>query len=449
MPRASFTTVALGVAVALVLADSSVVILALPAILEQYDAEVAEVAWVVTSFNLALAVAALPAAYVVRRIGPSGPTTLGLVGFAAASLLCAAAPSLGVLIGARAGQAVAGAFVLAGTLELLARVTGDDRRGSSLWVRAGVIGAAVGPAVGGLLTQLLSWESIFIAQAPLALVAVAATLRVVERAPRPAAPPSRPLIPAHVALVLLSGALTAALFLIVLLLIEGWRQEPIVAALTVTVMPLAAIAAAYIPRSYGDHRARAIAGAIAIAAGLGALALLPGASPWWTVPPQIMIGLGLGLAVEELTSLTLAGREPLALHGGAAIASRHAGVVIGLLLLTPVFTTDLDRQTVAAERAGAALVLDARIEPTQKVELALEIADELRRQKGQLPDLGPAFAVAPSTGSDGAAARQLARDLEDQIQRAGTHAFSRSFAVAAALALLALIPLAILVRRAS
>ena len=86
-------------------------ILALPAIYREFSATVADVAWVVTAFNLALAVAAIPAATLVRRVGAARLCSAGLLVFAVASLACAIAPSLGVLIGARALQGLAGAGV--------------------------------------------------------------------------------------------------------------------------------------------------------------------------------------------------------------------------------------------------------------------------------------------------------------------------------------------------
>ncbi|MBA3327546.1 MAG: MFS transporter, partial [Solirubrobacterales bacterium] len=108
----------LAVAVGLVLADSSVVTLALPEILREFDAGVGTVAWVLIAFNLALALAAVPGARVAR--GRARPAYgVGILAFAAASALCASAPSLGVLIAGRVGQGVAGAVVVAAALELL------------------------------------------------------------------------------------------------------------------------------------------------------------------------------------------------------------------------------------------------------------------------------------------------------------------------------------------
>jgi len=61
----------------------------------------------------------------------------------------------------------------------------------------------------------------------------------------------------------------------------------------------------------------------------------------WTLAPQVLIGLGLGLSVDSLTVAALTDRSPRALHGGWTIAARHAGVVAGLAILTPIFTADL------------------------------------------------------------------------------------------------------------
>ena len=155
----------LGLSVGLVLADSSVVTIALPEILARYDVEIATLAWALTSYNLALALAALPAAFLARR-SPTRVFGAGVVLFAAASLVCAFASSFGLLVSARAAQGAAGAAVVCGALALLADAAGGDAPAARIWAFAGVIGAALGPAAGGVLTQLFGWESIFLVQAP-------------------------------------------------------------------------------------------------------------------------------------------------------------------------------------------------------------------------------------------------------------------------------------------
>ena len=120
--------------------------------------------------------------------------------------------------------------------------TGSEARAVAAWATAGALGAAIGPALGGALTEAISWQAIFIAQTPAALLAIP-VLRGPSPRPEEAIPAGRPRIGPNVALGLISAALTAALFLLVLMLIEGWRMTPLQAAATVSIMPLFAFAA--------------------------------------------------------------------------------------------------------------------------------------------------------------------------------------------------------------
>ena len=97
----------------MVLADSSIVILALPEILVHYDVSINDVAWVLTLFNLVLAIVAVPAAHLARRRAPAAFCRVGLVVFAAASLGVRVAPTF--------------AWLLASP-----RCPGDRRRGGDL-----------------------------------------------------------------------------------------------------------------------------------------------------------------------------------------------------------------------------------------------------------------------------------------------------------------------------
>src|SRR6516165_8994311 len=113
------TVALLSLVVAVVLGDAGVVTLALPEILRDFNAAVGGVAWVLIAFNLVLAVVAVPAARLCVRGDPAMATAGGLIGFGIATTVCAAAPSLGVLVAARAIQAAGGAVVIVGSLELL------------------------------------------------------------------------------------------------------------------------------------------------------------------------------------------------------------------------------------------------------------------------------------------------------------------------------------------
>jgi MFS family permease len=434
----------LGVAIALALADSSIVTLALPEILGEFDVAITSVAWVLTSFNLVLAVTAVPVAY-VARMRPRVAFAVGVVVFASASLACGLAPSFEVLVAARCVQAVGAALIVTAALDLLSQVAGSDEGALRVWVAAGVLGAALGPAAGGILTQLLGWESIFLVQVPLVLVLLLALPGL--SAQRVAAPAGRPSLAANAALLLVAGGLVAALFLVVLLLVDGWGMSPAAAGLVVTVMPLTAIVVGRLrPRSLGPVQGVAC-GVILLSGGLAALALMPRAGWGWTILPQILVGAGLGLTVAGLTELALRGRADQVVHGGWTLAARHAGVVLGLLLLAPVLTAALEENRDEAIRAGAAVVLDSEIPPLDKLGVAQDVLAEVDRanEAGELPDVERAFEGRP----DDDEWSSLVSGLQEQLDRAVTSAFSGPFLLAAALALCALVPLAFVWRRES
>jgi MFS family permease len=451
----------LGLAIGLALADSSIVTLALPEILGQFDVGVTTVAWVLTSFNLVLALSALPAAYLARR-RPRRAFVVGAAVFATSSLACGLAASFELLIAARCIQAVGAALVVTAALGLLSDTTRSDVRAIRVWVAAGVLGAALGPAAGGVLTEVFGWESIFLVQVPLVLVSFVALRGVSVRAlpaPRARSAPlqgssrgrtprerisvlrnsaARPHLTANAALLLLSGGLVAALFLLVLLLVTGWGMSPAAAGLVVTVLPLAAIAAARLsPRSIGIGM-RMTTGVILVSGGLAALAFLPRAGWAWTVAPQLLVGAGIGLALAALTERAVGGRAHQVVHGGWTLAARHAGVVLGLLLLAPVLTSALEQSREEAVRAGAAEVLDSRIPALDKLRVVQDVLDEVdeAEKRGELPDVSAAFEDRPDDDDY----RDLLTALQDQLDRAVTDAFSTPFLLAAAIALGALVP---------
>jgi MFS family permease len=425
----------LGLGVGLALADSSIVTLALPEILGEFDVGITTVAWVLTSFNLVLAVVAVPAAYVARR-RPRIVFAAGTLVFAASSLACGLAPWFEMLVAARCVQALGAALMVTAALDLLSQALGDGASAARVWVAAGVVGAALGPVAGGVLTQALGWESIFLAQVPLALCLLPALRGLSSRPVR--APAGRPQVSSNVALLLVSGGLVAALFLIVLLLVDGWRLSPAVAGLVVTVMPLAAIAAARCAPATVGIGMRTAAGIVLLGGGLVGLAVLPRAGWAWTIAPQLLVGAGIGLALGALTERAVAGRAEQVVHGGWTLAARHAGVVLGLLLLAPLLTSALQRNEDRAIRAGTAVVLDSKIPALDKLRLARDVLDEADRaeEEGKLPDVGAVFEDRP----DDEEYRTLLVRLEDQLDRAVTDAFSKPFLLAAALALGALVP---------
>ena len=215
-----------------------------------------------------------------------------------------------------------------------------------------------------------------------------------------------------------------------LLLVSGWGMSPATAGIVVTVLPLAAIAAGRVPSAWAGAGIRIASGVVLVAGGLTALALLPRAGWAWTIAPQLLVGAGIGLALAALTERALAGRAEQIVHGGWTLAARHAGVVLGLLLLAPVLTSALEHSRDEAVRAGAAEVLDSRIPPLDKLRVAQDVLDEVDKaeKRGELPDVSAALADRPDDGDY----RALITGLQDQLDRAVTDAFSTPFLLAAA-----------------
>jgi hypothetical protein len=116
-------------------------------------------------------------------------------------------------------------------------------------------------------------------------------------------------------------------------------------------------------------------------------------------------------------------------------------VVLGLAILTPVFTADLRDAQVPAQEAITALVLDAPLPAQDKIAVARGLGDQLTDERGRVPDLHPAFARLRLGPGERPAARQLEKDLDAQLRRAATHAFRDSFLAGAVLALAALVAL--------
>jgi MFS family permease len=443
-------TGAIATGVAIVLSDSSIVVLALPEIFREFNTTVEGVSWVLISFNLALALAAVPGALAARRLGPGRTAALGLAVFAGGSLACGLATGLGPLLAGRVVQAIGGALAVTASLELLIAARGSERRGIAFWVGAGAIGAALGPGIGGFLTELVSWQSIFLVQVPVALMVAAllgpSALGETREWKAPGSgdfPDRKPHLPANLALALVSAGIAAALFLVVLLLIEGWLLTPIEAALAVTVLPVAALVGSRIGPRIPSIRMRAASGAILLAGGLASLGLLPGAEVAYVIPPQILSGLGLALVLSSLTEQALEGRADSSIHGGWTIASRHAGVVVGLLILTPVFTSQLEQQRTAALDAGTEILLESGIDPSRKLELGARLSDEIGEQPDRVPDLEGVFDPLPDDPVERDQVEDVLTGINDQLERAATHAFSLPFLLSSLFALAALLPIAL------
>ncbi len=428
--RRLFVLVAVLAAVAVAFADSSIVVLALPDLLFRWHTSIESVSRIVTAYNVAVAVASVGLLVFARRRSPVVLARVGLGLFLVGCVLCGAAWDLWPLVGFRVLQGLGGALLLGSSLPLVRAVA--PRRAGALWAGAGLIGAAIGPAAGGLLTQYLDWRSIFFAQAPLAALALLAVMGRLE-AEHVEEPRGRrlPALAANAALALLSAALVALLFLAVVLLIDVWGLRPAAAAAVVSAVPVGTLVAQLAGRRLAARPAGA-AGILLVVAGLLGLALLPSRSLALAALALALAGAGIGLAAGRLTEVALGA-------GGASFASflRHAGLVVGLVVLTPLLTADLSRGADLTRLRVTSVVLDAPLGATEKINLAIKLAPALTDPSSHgLPDF------TRQLRHERQQVARLGRHLDGVVKDGVARAFRSSFLVAALFALAALLPLA-------
>ena len=176
--RKSWTLIAVSVATFMLLLDITVVNVALPSICRELGASFTDLQWVVDAYTLTLAALVLTAGSLADRLGRRRLFGAGLAIFSAASLLCALAPDPRFLNLARAVQGVGGAVMFAVSLALIAQEFKAGReRGMAMGAYGATIGIAVaiGPLIGGALTDGLGWRSIFYLNVPIGLAAIAIT----------------------------------------------------------------------------------------------------------------------------------------------------------------------------------------------------------------------------------------------------------------------------------
>jgi EmrB/QacA subfamily drug resistance transporter len=155
---------------------------ALPTIGKDLDASTSTLEWTINAYLIAIAAPLIAVGRVADIIGRKRTTLIGIGIFAVASVLCATAQTDLWLIGARVVQGFGGSILLATSLSIVSAAFPDEQRAGAIgvWSAVGSIGGAVGPFVGGVLTQELSWRWFFLINVPVALVAIVITARHVD-----------------------------------------------------------------------------------------------------------------------------------------------------------------------------------------------------------------------------------------------------------------------------
>jgi len=182
-----WTLVACVLASSLSFVEGSVLSVALPAIRASYGVGAQEVQWVVNAYLLPLSALLLLGGALGDHFGRRLLLVVGTSIFAVTSLICALAPSLPILLAARAAQGIGAALLLPNSLALLNAAFQGEKRGRAvgIWAASGAAMAAVAPLLGGWLVTNVGWPAIFYINLPLALGAILLALRFVAESKEP------------------------------------------------------------------------------------------------------------------------------------------------------------------------------------------------------------------------------------------------------------------------
>jgi EmrB/QacA subfamily drug resistance transporter len=164
------------------LLDATIVNIALPAIDRDLDAGTAGLTWTVNGYTLTLSALILLGGSLGDRFGRRRVFRLGVVWFAAASLLCGIAPNVELLVAARALQGIGGALLTPGSLAILqASFRPEDRsRAIGIWSGIGATAAVIGPLLGGWILSVGSWRWVFLVNLPVAALVLLLSRHIPE-----------------------------------------------------------------------------------------------------------------------------------------------------------------------------------------------------------------------------------------------------------------------------
>jgi EmrB/QacA subfamily drug resistance transporter len=170
--------------------DTTIVNVALPAIRRELHASVSGLQWTIDAYTLVLASLLMLAGSTADRVGRRRTFHVGLVVFSLGSLACALAPNLGLLVGARVLQAIGGSMLNPVALSIVRNVFEDPRERAialGVWGATFGLSMALGPVVGGILVDALSWRAVFVVNVPIGIAAIVLTALFVpeSRAERP------------------------------------------------------------------------------------------------------------------------------------------------------------------------------------------------------------------------------------------------------------------------
>ncbi|NYZ15873.1 MFS transporter [Azospirillum sp. RWY-5-1] len=351
--RAWGIMVALASAMLLASLGTSIANIALPTLAEAFSAPFGQVQGVVVAYLATLTVSVV----IVGRLGDvHGLTRMLLVGlgvFAAASLLCGVAPTLWVLIAARALQGIGAAFLMTLSMALMRETAGEARVGRAMGLLGTVsaLGTALGPVLGGVLIPLAGWRAVFLVQVPLAVAALVLTVALLPRGAgkgEPARLRLREVMDRRVAPNLLTNVLVAAVMMTTLVvgpfyLGIGLGLTEAVVGLVMAVGPVISIVSGVpsgrLVDGWGSRRVMA-AGLVLLAAGAFLIAILPGligVAGYVLAIAVLTPGYQLFQAANNTAALADVPKDRRGTVSGLLGLSRNIGLIVGASVMGAVF----------------------------------------------------------------------------------------------------------------
>ena len=345
---------ALSLATLLPALGASIANIGVPAIAASLQAPFSQVQWVVLAYLLAVTALSVNAGRLGDRLGRRRLLLAGSALFAVASLLCALAPSLPLLVAARIAQGAGAAVMLALAMAMAASAVSQQRAGSAMGLLGSMsaLGTTLGPALGGLLLARYGWPALFLVNLPLAALALLLAWRYLpEGRQAPGVPPPRLALRSQPALAagLLASALVSAVMMTTLVvgpfyLARGLQLDSTVSGLVLSLGPLAA-ALCGVPagRLVDRHGAQRMlkAGLLCAALACLALALLPASMGVAAYAlPLVLLTAGYALFQAANNTAMMTGVAP-GRRGGVAgwmNLSRNLGLVAGASLMAGIFT---------------------------------------------------------------------------------------------------------------
>src|SRR5215216_4877036 len=180
--RKWWTLAAVSFGLFMIMLDNTVVNVALPTIQRELGAGLSGLEWIVSGYALTFAALMLTGGKLADLLGRRRVFIAGLAVFAGSSLACALAPNAGFLIGARIVQGSGAALMNPATLSIISATFPPRQRGAAIGIWAGVsaLALAIGPLVGGVLTEHVGWSAIFYLNVPIGLVAIVASFLLID-----------------------------------------------------------------------------------------------------------------------------------------------------------------------------------------------------------------------------------------------------------------------------